>query len=90
VTGQDYVIGLRGDTTELRTRLTEQPWVSAVVARDRGSVEQWQVQVSDAGMAARQLVPMLAAGDHSVLQFHLTDRRLEDAYLQLIGGTDEG
>lgn len=89
VTGQDYVVGLRGDTTELRARLMAQPWVSTVVARDRGSVEQWQVQVSDAGIAARQLVPLLAAGDHSVLQFHLTDRRLEDAYLQLIGGSDE-
>lgn len=89
VTGQDYLIGLRGDTTVLRTRLMAQPWVSAVVARDRGSVEQWQVQVSDPAIAARHLVPLLAAGDHSVLQFHLTDRRLEDAYLQLIGASDE-
>lgn len=89
VTGQDYVVGLRGDTTELHTRLTAQPWVSSVVARDRGSVQQWQVQVSDAAVAAKQLVPLLATGDHSVLQFHLTDRRLEDAYLQMIGGSDE-
>ena len=90
VTGKDYVIGLRGDTTQLRSRLTSQPWVDAVVARDRGSAEQWQVQVSDAELAARHLVPLLAEGNHSVLQFHLTDRRLEDAYLQLIGAADEG
>ena len=86
-TGQDYQIGLRGDTDGLRSRLSSQPWVSGVISRNRGNIEQWQVQVNDPAAAARHLVPLLAdGGGHSVLQFHLTDRHLEDAYLQMIGG----
>ncbi len=84
--GQEYVVGLRGDTTALRARLTAEPWVSGLVARDHGSAEEWRIQVDDSPAAADGLVPALASGEgYAVLEFHLSDRRLEDAYLDLIG-----
>lgn len=90
-TGKDYVVGLRGDTAALRARLSAEPWVSGLVANERGSAEEWRIQVSDPVAAARQLVPALTSGNgYSVLEFHLSDRRLEDAYLDLIGAGNDG
>jgi hypothetical protein len=43
----------------------------------------------DSPAAAHNLVPALTSGEgYAVLEFHLSDRRLEDAYLDLIGARD--
>jgi len=84
-TGQDYVVGLRGDTADLKGRVSSQPWVSGLITRSRGSLEEWRIQVSDATAASR-LLPILNSGTgHSVVEFHASDRRLEDAYLEMVG-----
>ncbi|MDH5372786.1 MAG: ABC transporter ATP-binding protein [Acidimicrobiia bacterium] len=88
--GMDYVVGLRGDTSDLHTRVTAQPWVSGLISRNRGSVEEWRIQVSDVEAAARDLMSILVAGTgHSVIEFHTSDRRLEDAYLELVGAGND-
>ncbi|MCJ7754984.1 MAG: ABC transporter ATP-binding protein, partial [Thermoanaerobaculales bacterium] len=90
VTGMDYVVGLRGDTRELQAKVSAQPWVSGLTSRERGSVEEWRIQVNDAATAARDLMPIVVAGTgHSVIEFHTSDRRLEDAYLELIGAASD-
>ncbi|NOY56285.1 MAG: ABC transporter ATP-binding protein [Actinobacteria bacterium] len=85
----DYTVRLRGETEEALARLTAEPWVEAVNARHLGEIEQWRVRVSDEAAAADRLVPTLLADDHcDVIEFHLSDRRLEDAYLEIVGADD--
>jgi ABC-2 type transport system ATP-binding protein len=90
-TGTDYVVGLRGDTGDLRARIDARPWVSGVSTQARGGMEQWRIRVNDGEAAAAHLVPTLTEGSgYSVLEFHLSDRRLEDAYLEMVGTDNEG
>jgi ABC-2 type transport system ATP-binding protein len=87
----DYAVRLRGETEGTLARLMAEPWVQNVDARRRGEVEQWTVRVSDSAAAADRLVPTLLAQDEcSILEFHLSDRRLEDAYLEIVGDDDGG
>jgi len=86
----DYMVRLRGETEETRLRLTAEPWVEAVEASHLGGeIEQWRVRVSDEAAAADRLVPALLTDDRcDVIEFHLSDRRLEDAYLDIVGADD--
>jgi ABC-2 type transport system ATP-binding protein len=85
----DYSVRLRGATELTLARLTAEPWVQNVDAQRRGEVEQWKVRVTDGAAAADRLVPTLLADDGcDVLEFHLSDRRLEDAYLEIVGADD--
>ncbi len=46
--------------------------------------------MSDRPAADRHLVSMLTEGsDHAVTEYHLADRRLEDAYLDVVGSRDD-
>ncbi|MEA3510672.1 MAG: ABC transporter ATP-binding protein [Actinomycetota bacterium] len=85
----DYFVRLRGQTEGTFARLMAEPWVVNVDASRRGEVEQWKVRVTDSATAADRLVPTLLADDGcDVLEFHLSDRRLEDAYLEIVGADD--
>ena len=85
-----YAVRLRGETSNTLKTLKAEPWVRSVDARRRGDVEQWLVRVTDSPAAADRLVPTLLADDAcDVLEFHLSDRRLEDAYLGLVGIDDD-
>ena len=86
-----YTVELRGETEGTLAMLTAQPWVDAVDADRRGEVEQWSVRVSDEEVAASHLVPMLLADEHcDIVEFHLSDRHLEDAYLEIVGANNGG
>ena len=90
VTGKDYVVGLRGDTRDLKANVKALPWVSGLMSRDRGSVQEWRINVSDGKVAARELMPLLVTGtNHSVVEFHTSGRRLEDAYLEMVGARSD-
>jgi len=81
----DYAVRLRGDTTALHGRLIAQPWVESIDTRRHGEIEDWVVRLSD-GSAVERLAPTLVEGDgHDIVEFHLSDGRLEDAYLALVG-----
>ncbi len=85
----DYFVRLRGETKGTLARLTAESWVQNVDARRRGEVEQWNVRVTDSAVAADRLVPALLADDGcDILEFHLSDHRLEDAYLEIVGADD--
>ncbi len=82
----DYSVRLRGATEGTLARLTAEPWVRNVDARRRGEAEQWKVRVVDEATAADRLVPALLADDGcDIVEFRLSDRRLEDAYLEIVG-----
>ncbi|MFV9672820.1 MAG: ABC transporter ATP-binding protein [Acidimicrobiia bacterium] len=86
----DYAVRLRGETNGTLKTLKAEPWVRSVDTRRQGDVEQWVVRVTDSAAAADRLVPTLLADDAcDVLEFHLSDRRLEDAYLELVGIDDD-
>ncbi|GMQ94165.1 MAG: gliding motility-associated ABC transporter ATP-binding subunit GldA [Acidimicrobiia bacterium] len=85
----EYTVRLRGATEGTFARLTAEPWVQSVDAQRRREVEQWRVRVTDGAAAADRIVPTLLADDGcDILEFHLSDRRLEDAYLEIVGADD--
>ncbi len=84
-----YMVELRGETARTLAMLSEQPWVESVHTDQRGDVEQWSIRVSDETVAAERLVPVLLADERcDVVEFHLSDRHLEDAYLEIVGGSN--
>ena len=85
VSDTDYAVRLRGDTVALHGRLVDEPWVKSIDTRRHGDIEDWVVRLSDVS-AVERLAPALAdGGGHDIVEFHLSDGRLEDAYLALVG-----
>ena len=85
VSDTDYAVRLRGDTKALHARLVDEPWVESITTRRNGEIEDWVVRLSDGSLVER-LAPALVDGDgHDIIEFHLSDGRLEDAYLELVG-----
>lgn len=88
VSESDYAVRLRGDTEGLHGRLLDEPWVERIETRRRGDIEDWVVRLSD-GSAVERLAPALVESEgHDVVEFHLSDRGLEEAYLALVGADD--
>ncbi|MEA3509812.1 MAG: ABC transporter ATP-binding protein [Actinomycetota bacterium] len=88
VSESDYAVRLRGETSGIRDRLTAEPWVGGIDIRRSSEIEDWRIRLTDES-AADRLVPLLASDDAcDVIEFHLSDRRLEDAYLELVGADD--
>ena len=81
----DYMLRLRGATTDVRSRLAAQEWVNDIKVAHRGDIDVWRVRIAE-GAHGEALIPTLLADDDcEVLEYHLSDRRLEDDYLDLIG-----
>ena len=81
-----YTAILRGKPDGLRKRIGAEPWVANVDTAQRGELEEWTVRLADATAAGR-LLPLLANQKGcDVVEFHLSDRSLEDAYLEIVGG----
>ncbi len=88
VSDTDFAVRLRGDTKALHARLVDEPWVESISTRRHGEIEDWVVRLSDDSLVER-LAPALVDGDqHDIIEFHLSDGRLEDAYLALVGADD--
>jgi len=80
-----YTAILRGKPDGLRKRIGAEPWVANVDTAQRGELEEWTVRLADATAAGR-LLPLLANQKGcDVVEFHLSDRSLEDAYLEIVG-----
>jgi ABC-2 type transport system ATP-binding protein len=85
-----YTAVLRGGTDGLGDRLRSEPWVESVDEVRRGELEEWTIRLGDETAAGR-LLPMLTAAEGvGVVEFHLSDRRLEDAYLEIVEAGDGG
>ena len=81
-----YTAMLRGKPDGLRERMGAEPWVASVDTAKRGELEEWTVRLADES-AAHRLLPLLAGQQGcDVVEFHLSDRSLEDAYLEIVGG----
>jgi ABC-2 type transport system ATP-binding protein len=81
-----WTVRLKGDADSARRRLSEETWVSDIVTRPRGDQRLWTVHVDDDVAAREHLLPLLV-GDEAcdIVEFHPSDRTLEDAYLDIVG-----
>jgi ABC-2 type transport system ATP-binding protein len=82
-----YLVRLRGEPNGLRERLMARPWVKAVTAVEREGLHEWTVDVGDGG-SGRLLAEVTSQPGFDVVEFHADDRRLEDAYLEIVGADD--
>jgi ABC-2 type transport system ATP-binding protein len=81
-----WTVRLNGDADEAERRLSEEGWVTNIVSRPRGDQQLWTVQVDDDAAAREHLLPLLVGHDTcDVVEFHPSDRTLEDAYLDIVG-----
>ena len=84
----DYSVRLRGNTAAVHARLLDERWVDSVEVSEHDGSEVWGIHVSDES-AGKRLVPMFTSDEScSVIEFHASDRRLEDAYLEMVGADD--
>ncbi len=82
-----YTAMLRGKpAAALRKRVGAEPWVASVETVRRGELEEWTVRLSDDSAADRLLPLLVGQRGCDVVEFHLSDRSLEDAYLEIVGG----
>ena len=82
-----WTVRLHGRTAAAERDLAAEPWVTEVVAHQRGEQELWTVQVNDDAEAGERMLPLLVGHDEcDVVEFHPSDKTLEDAYLSIVGG----
>jgi ABC-2 type transport system ATP-binding protein len=90
VTGAEWTVRLTGETDATRRRILAEPWVVDVQDRRRDSQHLWTVRVDDAATAEERLLPLLVSDDAcGVAEFHASERRLEDAYLEIVGANHD-
>ncbi|MGB7879727.1 MAG: ABC transporter ATP-binding protein [Ilumatobacteraceae bacterium] len=84
-----WSVRLNGTTDDIQGRLAAEPWVSRIRAHPRGAQQLWTVEVTDDEAARTRMLPLLVA-DHEidVIEFHPSERTLEDAYLDIVGADD--
>jgi ABC-2 type transport system ATP-binding protein len=83
-----YTAILRGESDGLPERVRAAPEVAAVDVDRRGEIAEWTIRLR-AGAASDGLLQLLTGQDGcDVVEFHLSDRRLEDAYLQIVKAAD--
>jgi ABC-2 type transport system ATP-binding protein len=84
----DFTVRLRGDTQRTFTQLQNEPWVRSIAAQRRGETDEWRIQVGDGAGSDRLVAALITDDACDVVEFHASDRRLEDAYLEIIGAGD--
>ncbi len=86
-----YTVGVRGETEKARLRLAGLPWVTAIQTRPVNNHFNWEVTVSDDAIAESQLLKQVMAGDDvTVLEFGRRKVDLEDIFLTLTEGGQNG
>ncbi len=81
-----WTVRVNGPTEAAQARLCEEPWLADIRVHPRGVQELWTVRVSDDMAARERMLPLLVAEeDIDVVEFHPSERTLEDAYLDIVG-----
>jgi ABC-2 type transport system ATP-binding protein len=89
--GAAYSLALRGDSSGVRRRLEEQPWVSALSVTHANASPHLQVAVRDEAAAERHLLRLVMADPGvTVLEFGRARHTLEDVFVDLVEGADHG
>jgi len=86
-----YSLALRGDSNQVRRRLEEQPWVSALSVTPANASPHLQVAVRDQAAAEKHLLRLVMADPGvTVLEFGRTKHNLEDVFVDLVEGAEHG
>ncbi len=86
-----YTLALKGETEKVRLRLAGLPWVAAIQARPVNNHFNWEVTVTDDAIAESQLLKqVLTCEDVTVLEFGRRKVDLEDIFLTLTEGGQNG
>ncbi len=86
-----FTLALTGETEKVRQRLSSLPWVAAIQTKPVNSHISWQVTVTDETIALAQLLPLvLSGGEVTVLEFGHKKIDLEDIFLTLTEGAQNG
>jgi ABC-2 type transport system ATP-binding protein len=85
-----WTIRMNGATEDARTSLAAEPWVSGIRTHTRGEQQVWTVEATDDETARTRMLPLLVARDElDVVEFHPSERTLEDAYLDIVGANGD-
>jgi len=84
-----YSITLRGNAGDQSvanayTQVHQQPWVSAIEARQQGEQTTWQVSVTDEEAAKDQLMGLLVSSGLKVSNFGRKEQNLEEIFFNII------
>jgi ABC-2 type transport system ATP-binding protein len=88
--GVVYIVHLRGDVEPARKQILAQPWVSGIITGHSNGKTTWQVSVTESHAAEEQLFRLLADGPAVVTEFHRKQYELEDIFMQVIEGGQNG
>jgi ABC-2 type transport system ATP-binding protein len=82
-----YVIRFRGEPDGLLERVSRQDWALGVAAVESDGLHEWSVELADVD-PDRLLAEITSQPGRDVIAFHPAERRLEDAYLEIVGSDD--
>ena len=86
-----YVLALKGDPAQAQQRVAAQPWVAAIAVKTEQTHTDWQVTVTDEAAAEEQLLRVvLADAQVNVLEFGRKKYELEEVFLGLVEGNNDG
>ena len=79
-----YSVTLSGDAQSAYAKIQQQPWVSAIEARQAGEQTTWQVSVTDEAAAKDQLMSLLVSSGLKISNFSRKEQNLEDVFINII------
>jgi ABC-2 type transport system ATP-binding protein len=81
-----YTVTIKGETTQARRRLAEQPWVQSMTTESNDGQTTWQVSVKDDEAAEDQMLRLILE-DRTlrVKSFSRKTYNLEEVFLNLVG-----
>ena len=88
--GVVYLIHLRGNVDAACVMMQSLPWVTDIKISQHNDETIWQVSVSDPAAAEAQLLKLLVNGPVVVNEFRRKQYELEDIFMQVIEGGQNG
>jgi ABC-2 type transport system ATP-binding protein len=86
-----YLLRVKGCSTQVREALCAQPWVSSLTEAPVNGYVSWNIRVTDEAAAENNLVRLvLAEPGATVLEFERQKYNLEDIFLKIVEGGNNG
>lgn len=88
--GAVYIVHLKGDVEAACQIVSAQPWVTDIKIGQHNQDTTWQVKVTDPQAAEDQMLKLLVNGPVTVTEFRRRQYELEDIFMQVIEGGQNG
>jgi ABC-2 type transport system ATP-binding protein len=86
-----YSLVIKGDASLAQANVANQSWVTSIDVANENGQTVWQVKVTDDKAAEEQLLPLVMAdGQMTVCEFKRKEYELEDIFMQILDGSDNG